>query len=140
MWLLESNSEPNLKLKGFYHGLEHENIVHPFVMTHHKKVDVEGIGTRPTDTFQSWKDGAHYYECIFSTKTKCGDEKAEKMMHIIMGVSLQRRPNVVLTKVWKDDAGYNYGNNKDKKDGEDDERSVDKKLTVNSITGLWVNM
>ena len=52
--------------------------------------------------------------------------KAEKMMHIIMGVSLQQRPNVVLTKGWKDDAFYNYGNNKDKKDGEDDERSVDK--------------
>ena len=52
--------------------------------------------------------------------------KAEKMMHIIMGVSLQQRPNVVLTKGWKDDAGYNYGDNKDKMDGEDDERSVDK--------------
>ena len=51
-------------LKGFYHGLENENSVHTFVMTHHKKVDVEGVSARSTDTFQGWKDGEYYYLTI----------------------------------------------------------------------------
>ena len=99
-------------------------------MTHHKKVDVEGVSARPADTFQGWKDDAHYYGCIFTTKTKCGDDKRLKrwctIAHYYECIFLQQSPNVVLTKGWKGDADYDYGNNKDKKDGEDDERSVDK--------------